>query len=61
MMSLMSMKKPDVSIEAIVVLRNCVCLQELLKLFLKASGKFKIPGIVAAFLYDMRGCVVPTT
>jgi len=36
----MSIKKPDVSIEAIVVLRSCICLQELLKCFLKAYFEF---------------------
>jgi len=36
----LSKKKPDVSIEAIAVLRSSICLQEFSNLTLKASGNF---------------------
>jgi len=54
----MSIKKPVVSIEAIVVLRSCICLRELLEFFLKASVKLRNLGIVSAFLGDMSGSTV---
>ena len=54
----MSSKKPDVSIRAIVVLRSSICLQKLLIFVLKASGNFRILGVVSGLYGDMRGAPV---
>ena len=52
--SLMPTKKPDVSIEACVVLGSSIWLQELSDFFLKASSEFQFLGIVFCFLGDVR-------
>lgn len=43
--ALMSTKKPDVSIKAIVVIRSSISLQELPDFILKASGNFDFAGL----------------
>jgi len=54
-LALMSSKKPDVSIKAIVVLITPISLQKLSTFCLRTSSKFGVLGIVSGILDDMRG------